>query len=66
MNDAARFADLPLADRRQLEVDQQQEIQEGLMRRHLENGAEQQRILAAQFAHVLRVGPALAAKLRGK
>ena len=66
MNDTARIADLPLSARRQIEVERQQEIQDGLMRRHVQNATADRDILAAQFAAILRVGPSLAAKLRGE
>ena len=66
MNHTARIADLPLSARRKLELGQQQEIEDGLMRRHVQNATEKRDILAAQFAAILRVGPALATKLRGE
>ena len=59
-----RTADLPLDERRRFEVEKQRELQDGLTRRHLHIAKYRQRHLAAQFANALRVGAALAAKLR--
>jgi hypothetical protein len=58
------IADLPLAERRRVEVEKQQELLDGLTRRHLANAEYRQQYLAVQFARLLRVGPALSAKLR--
>lgn len=63
---AGRAADLPLSARRELEVDKQRELGEGLTRRHVQNANEQRHVLAAHFFRLLRAGPALAAKLRGE
>ncbi len=63
MKDTRRIADLPISVRRELEVEKQRELQDGLTRRHLDLAAEGQREVAAQFARVLRVGPALGAAL---
>ena len=60
------LADVPLTVRRRLEVEKQRELHNGLTRRHLDIATYRQRYLAAQFARVLSVGPALAAKLRGE
>jgi hypothetical protein len=60
-----RIADLPLHECRRLEVEKQWELADGLMRRHVADSEYQRRYLAAHLAHALRVGPALAAKLRG-
>jgi len=62
---SARLADLPLEERRRLEVEKQREVGEGLMRRHVAESQYQRLYLAAQLAHALRAGPALAAKLGG-
>jgi hypothetical protein len=61
-----RTADLPLEDRRRSEVERQCELDEGLTRRHVADSQYQRRYLAVQLANALRVGPALAAKLRGE
>lgn len=60
------LADLPRDKRERLEVEKQREIQDGLTRRHLSIATFRQRYLADQFARILSVGPALAAKLRGE
>ena len=57
-----RIADLPLDERRKLEIEKQRELADGLASRHLHITMYQQRYLAAQLARV----PALAAKLRGE
>ena len=61
-----RIADMPLAERRSLEVEKQRELDDGLTRRHLHVATYQQSYLAVQFGRLLRAGPALAAKLRGE
>ena len=58
------LADLPLEVRQAREMEAQREIQEGFTRRHLAVAADERAYAVAQFAHALRVGPALAAKLR--
>ncbi len=65
MRESARIADLPLSVRRELEVEWQRELNDGLTRRHLDNAGYRQQYLAAQFARVLRVEPALKAALDG-
>lgn len=57
------LADLPLPARRRLDVEWQRELGDGLTRRHLAVEGYRHRYLAAQFARVLRVGPALKAAL---
>jgi hypothetical protein len=57
-----RLADLPLEERRRLEVEKQRELSDGLMRRHVANATFERLSLADQVARV----PALAAKLRGE
>ena len=63
-----RIADLPLEERRSLEIEKERELADGLMRRHMHIATFRQRYLAVQFARALRAGPALRAlttKLRG-
>lgn len=60
------IADLPLSVRRRQEVEKQRELQDGLDRRDLNNATDRQQYLAAQLSLLLRIGPALAAKLRGE
>lgn len=60
------LADLPLDARRARDVEMHREMDDGLTRRHLSIQRYAQSYLAVQFARVLRVGPALAAKLRGE
>ena len=55
-----RMADLPLEERRALEVERQRELEEGLTRRHVANATYERSYLAVQFERILR-----AAKLRG-
>lgn len=50
------LADLPLATRRNLDVEKQRNLTEGLTSRHLSNAAIEQQYLTAQFARVLRLG----------
>ena len=66
-NDAApaRLADLPLEARRALTTKADRDIQVGLTNRHLAIASEDRAHAAANFATLLRVGPALDAKLRG-
>lgn len=59
-----RIADLPLEERRRLDIESQTEIADGLMRRHVAEAEYERRYLAVQFHRLLRVGPALAAKVR--
>ena len=61
-----RIADLPLEERRALEVEKQRELGEGLTRRHLADAAYRQSYLAVQIARLLRAAPALAAQFRGE
>lgn len=61
-----RIADLPLEERRRLDIEWQHELDEGLTRRHVVNAHYEASYLATQFARFLRFGPALAAKLRGE
>lgn len=51
-----RTADVPLAERRRMEVEQQRELQEGLNRRLVSNARDRQLYLADQFARVLSMG----------
>jgi hypothetical protein len=50
-----RIADLPLAERRRLDVEKQRELEDGLTRRHLHIATYRRQYLAAQFALVLGV-----------
>lgn len=59
------LADLPLPARRRLDEAWQQEMGDGLTRRHLANATYEQLYLAAQFARALRVGRTLAATILG-
>lgn len=59
-----RLADLPLSDRRRLGAEKQRELDEGLTRAHLQTACDRQRYAAAQFARLLRAGPALGAALQ--
>ena len=52
----ARIADVPLAERRRLEVEKQRELADGLTRRHLSIATYRERYLAAQIARVLSMG----------
>lgn len=61
-----RTADLPLEDRRRLEVENQRDLADGLMRRHVAESEYKRRYLAVQLARLQRAGPALAAALRGE
>jgi hypothetical protein len=57
MSDSApkgRLADLPLAERRRLEVETQRELDEGLTRRHVQNAAKHEAMLAANFARAVQ------------
>lgn len=65
MTDEPRLADLPPEERRALQAEQQRALSAGLTSRHLANAARSQRYLAVQFARLLHLGPAIAAKLRG-
>jgi hypothetical protein len=58
------LADLPLDVRRAREISAYEELQEGLTRRHLAIAAYERALVAANFATLVRVGPALAAMLR--
>jgi hypothetical protein len=51
-----RIADLPLEERRRLEVGKQRELQEGLDRRLVSIATYRQRYLADQFARLLSIG----------
>jgi hypothetical protein len=51
-----RIADLPLAERRRLDVEKQRELEDGLTRRHLHIATYQRQYIAAQFARVLSIG----------
>ena len=59
------LADLSLERRRALEAEGNREIQDGLCNRHLAIADEERAYAAANFAILVRVAPALAAKLRG-
>lgn len=59
------LADQPLEVRRARETVVDREIQDGLTRRHLAIAGGQRAFAAANFATLVRVAPALAAKLRG-
>jgi hypothetical protein len=61
-----RIADLPLAERRALEVQKERELDEGLTRRHVANAHYERSYLGFHLARLLRMGPAFAAKLRGE
>ena len=58
------LADLPLEMRMARAVENDREIQEGLIRRHLAVAADESAYAAAQFARVLRIGPEIASKLQ--
>lgn len=58
------LADLPLDVRRAREVRAYEELQEGLTRRHLATAAHERALAAANFANLVRAGPALTAMLR--
>lgn len=60
------LADLPLDARRARDAETHRELHDGLTHRHLHLAEYRQHYLAVQFARLLRAGPALAAKLRGK
>ena len=59
------LADLPLEERRARDLETNREIQDGLTSRHLAEAEFARTYLAVQFDRLLRVAPALAAKLRG-
>ena len=59
------LADLPLEARRAIETAVDREIQDGLTSRHLAIASDERAFAAANFATLVRVAPALAAKLRG-
>ena len=61
-----RAADLPLDERRSLEAEKQRELGDGLMRRHVADSQYKRQYLAVHLARVLRIAPALSAKLRGE
>ena len=56
------ISDLPLEERRRLELAKQRELEDGFTRRH-HIATYRQRYLAAQFTRVLSIGPALKATL---
>lgn len=60
-----RIADEPIEVRREAEVIRQREIQDGITNRHLAMATDERAFAAANFETLLRVAPALAAKLRG-
>ena len=66
MNEAPLLADLPLEERRQLEVERQRELAEGTMRSHVEVAEYQQHHAAVMFARALAVLPTICAKLRAE
>ena len=51
-----RIADLPLEERRRLEVEKQRELLDGLTRRLLDIATYRERYHAVQFARVLSMG----------
>jgi hypothetical protein len=59
---SARLADLPLEERRRLEIEKQRELDEGLMRRHVANATFERAYAAYHFARA----PLLGAMLRGE
>lgn len=61
-----RTADLPLEKRREQEAENRREINDGLLSRHCANAQFERSYLAAHYRHLLDVGPALSAKLRGR
>ncbi len=61
-------ADMPLAERRRVESDRQQEVRAALVRRHVQVAHEQHALEAAQVALDIRQAPAfreLAQRMRG-
>jgi hypothetical protein len=61
-----RIADLPLDERRVLELQKERELGEGLTRRHVANASYERSYLGFHLARLLRMGPTFAAKLRGE
>jgi len=51
-----RIADLPLDERRAMEVERDREIAEGLTRRHLANAEYARAYATVQFDRILRMG----------
>lgn len=59
-----RLADQPLEVRRARETVADREIQDGLTSRHVAIARDQRAFAAVNFANLVRLAPALAAKLR--
>lgn len=59
----ARIADLPLSERRQIDVEKALALQEGLTRNHLAVARERHLLDLVYFDRALRAGPALAEEL---
>ncbi|MDE2562559.1 MAG: hypothetical protein KGL48_09985 [Sphingomonadales bacterium] len=51
-----RLADLPLSERRALEIAKQREIADGLTRAHVQNALERDVFAAANFARAIKFG----------